>query len=174
MRKSLLLVTLIGVGLLLLSRQKQDLRVSAHALGEYQLTFDSFAFTPATLTINQGETVTWVNTSSSEFIEVASNPHPIHTDNPELNLGVVAPGKSVSSVFLIPGVFNWHDHLHPNLGGSITVAGRGDLDYDGDVDITDFNQMRSVFNTADPIADLNVSGVVDIFDYSILVHNLGI
>lgn len=120
---SIIIIIVAGIATgVYLTRQKQEITSEAQ-IQDNQIILDGTTVAPTTLFINQGETVTWLNASSSEFIEVASAPHPIHTDNPELNLGVVAPGESINTVFLQPGVFTWHDHLHPNLGGSITVAG---------------------------------------------------
>ena len=63
-----------------------------------------------------------VNASSGNH-QVASNPHPLHTDCPPLNTpGFLPPGDSgPTSVFDIAGTCGFHDHLDPR---DATMQGR--------------------------------------------------
>jgi len=78
-------------------------------------------FSPASVTINKGDTVKFTNNDSSPHWP-ASNPHPSHTDYPGFDaLKPIPPNQSYSFQFERLGKFGFHDHLDPSLGGSITV-----------------------------------------------------
>lgn len=80
----------------------------------------SSGFSPQTLTIKLGDSVTWEN-DDSENHTVNSAPHPTHTAYPSLNLGVIKPGDQKSLTFPTTGTYKYHDHLNPSLTGSVTV-----------------------------------------------------
>jgi plastocyanin len=87
---------------------------------EETVTLGENGFSPKTLTIKKGTTVTWVN-ESGEMGNVSSAPHPIHTSYPPLNLGNFADGNSVSLTFDEAGTYNYHHHLNPSLTGTVIV-----------------------------------------------------
>ncbi len=75
-------------------------------------------FAPATVTINQGDSVTWTNADTINHQVVA-------------NLGsfaspILKPGKSWTHTFNHGGTFHYHDSLHPALKGTVTVRGAPD------------------------------------------------
>ncbi len=82
------------------------------------LTQDGFS--PSTLTIKAGTTVTWTNKSGTTAT-VNSNPHPIHTDYPPLNLGQFSNGQSLTLTFNKAGTYGYHNHLNPSQLGTILV-----------------------------------------------------
>lgn len=84
------------------------------------VTLTASGFAPATLTIKAGQTVTWINQSGQEAT-VNSNPHPVHTDYPPLNLGSFANGASLQLTFPTPGTYGYHNHLNPSESGTIIV-----------------------------------------------------
>lgn len=75
---------------------------------------------PKTATIKAGNSVKFVNNSGAT-IEIASDPHPTHTNLSALNLGVVAPGKSVTVTLTKTGTWGYHNHLQPSVKGTIVV-----------------------------------------------------
>ncbi|MBI2008518.1 hypothetical protein HYS82_02580 [Candidatus Amesbacteria bacterium] len=77
-------------------------------------------FVPSDLTIQAGTHVTWTNQSGVTG-NVSSDPHPVHTDFPALNLGDFPAGGSVSLTFTTPGTYTYHNHLNPSQAGSVTV-----------------------------------------------------
>lgn len=85
-----------------------------------KVVFDGSKFVPNNLKIKAGQTVTWENQGSAT-IQINSNPHPIHTDYPPLNLGTVNAGSKVELKFDKAGVYNYHNHLNPIQKGTITV-----------------------------------------------------
>lgn len=87
---------------------------------ENTVTLTSSGFSPSNLTIKAGQTIIWVN-KSGESATVNSNPHPVHTDYPPLNLGDFPNGGTLSLTFDKPGTFGYHNHLNPSQRGTITV-----------------------------------------------------
>ncbi len=84
------------------------------------ISYDGKSFNPAHLTVKSGTTVT-IKNSSSENLQFQSNPHPVHTDDSDLNVGVVAPGQSKTFTATQKGTFGYHDHLNPSEKGTITI-----------------------------------------------------
>ncbi|KKR82808.1 MAG: Plastocyanin [Candidatus Daviesbacteria bacterium GW2011_GWA2_40_9] len=84
------------------------------------VTYTVSGFSPATLTVKAGTTVTWVNKSGSNF-SLNSNPHPVHTDYPPLNIGITGDGQSKSLTFDKLGTYGYHNHLNPSDTGEVIV-----------------------------------------------------
>lgn len=69
--------------------------------------------TPASVTVVPGARVTFANNDAVPH-EIASMPHPVHTDCPELNVGLILPGASATAVMANrSGTCRFHDHLDP-------------------------------------------------------------
>ncbi len=88
--------------------------------GQNTIILTQSGFSPSTLTVKVGTAVTWVNKSGSEAA-VYSNPHPIHTNYPPLNLGTFADGGTLSLTFNKIGTYGYHNHLNPSQTGTIIV-----------------------------------------------------
>lgn len=87
----------------------------------YTVSYDGSRFTPNSINIKSGDTVTFKNNSSSQ-IRVASNPHPVHTDYPGFDsLTPFGPEKSYSFTFTRIGSWGYHNHLNPSQGGTVVV-----------------------------------------------------
>ena len=84
------------------------------------ITYSGNKFSPENLTVNSGETVTVMN-KGSDTIQVASKPHPAHTDNIELNVGTIAPGETKTFTLTKAGSWGYHNHLESSEGGTIIV-----------------------------------------------------
>lgn len=87
---------------------------------EILITVTSNGFVPDVITVAPGTKITWVNKSGSDA-NVSSDPHPTHTNYPELNLGNFWNNGSVSLIFTKTGRFGYHNHLNPNQHGIIVV-----------------------------------------------------
>jgi hypothetical protein len=72
-------------------------------------------FVPATVTINQDDTVTWTNTDTKD--------HQVVANGGSFASPILSKGKSYNHVFRGGGTFRYHDGLHPGLKGTITVRG---------------------------------------------------
>lgn len=85
------------------------------------ITITANGFSPAEITVKAGESVTWVNSDSSDH-QVNSAPHPTHTDYQPLNtVGLIKAGESKSLIFPTAGTYKYHDHLNPQLTGTVIV-----------------------------------------------------
>ena len=83
------------------------------------------AVSPAQVTINVGQSVTFVN-SDTRLHDMTSNPHPSHTDCPPMNaVGSLSPGQTkLTNAFTTARTCGFHDHANPEsaaLQGSITI-----------------------------------------------------
>jgi hypothetical protein len=80
---------------------------------------------PQALTVSRGSQVTILNSDSRDH-EMDSDPHPEHTDCPELNqIGFLSPGQSrISGNLNIARKCGMHDHSSPDtasLKATITI-----------------------------------------------------
>lgn len=83
--------------------------------------YSDSGFEPATLTVPAGTTVTWTNDSSGPM-QVDSDPHPSHTDLPEINATrPTQQGATYSATFTKSGTWGYHDHLHPDRKATVIV-----------------------------------------------------
>jgi plastocyanin len=81
---------------------------------------------PRQLTIRLGSRVRFINNDMRDH-EMSSDPHPDHTDCPEINAaGFLRPGdERETENFVIVKTCGFHDHLNPftqSLTGQITVT----------------------------------------------------
>jgi len=75
----------------------------------------SFAFSPATLKIKVGTTVTWKNTTSA--------PHTVTSDDGvTFGSGVIAPGGTFKFTFTKKGTFAYHCNIHPFMKATVIVS----------------------------------------------------
>lgn len=84
------------------------------------ITYSDSGFSPSTVTVKTGDTIAIKNTSSRDM-QFDSDPHPAHTDNTELNVGIVAPGQSMTFKVTTTGTYGYHNHLNPTDTGTIVV-----------------------------------------------------
>jgi plastocyanin len=72
-------------------------------------------FSPKSITITQGDTVTWTNRDTAD--------HQILASKGEFVSPILHRGGSFSFTFKAAGSYSYKDELHPKLTGSITVKG---------------------------------------------------
>ena len=89
------------------------------------ITITSSGVSPKNLTVSAGTQVTFVN-NSANIHEMYSDPHPEHTDCPEINnVGTLTPGQSKQTGNLnTVRTCGYHDHLlftDTSLQGTITI-----------------------------------------------------
>ncbi|OGG54248.1 hypothetical protein A2851_01120 [Candidatus Kaiserbacteria bacterium RIFCSPHIGHO2_01_FULL_53_29] len=78
------------------------------------VTMGANSFSPKNITVNSGDTVTWVNSSSMA--------HTATADNGSFDSGTVAAGQSYGAIFNAPGIYAYYCKLHGSPGG-ISMAG---------------------------------------------------
>lgn len=100
--------------------------VLAFAQANHTVRMTDEGFEPRELTVNQGESVTFVNEDNVDRWP-ASNFHPTHTLYPEFDpLKGISAGESWTVKFEKAGTWRMHDHLIPHMTGTITVLGNPD------------------------------------------------
>jgi len=84
------------------------------------VTIASFAFSPASLTVTAGDSVTWSNNDSTGHTATAGDG--------SFDTGTIAPGATASVTFATAGTFAYACTIHPTMTGTIVVeaaAGSG-------------------------------------------------
>jgi plastocyanin len=80
----------------------------------FDIAIQNFAFSPSTITINQGDTITWTNMDSST--------HTVTSDSgSELASGNIPDGQTFSHTFNTVGTFDYHCSIHPMMKGEVIV-----------------------------------------------------
>jgi plastocyanin len=77
------------------------------------VAIQNFAFSPASLTIKKGESVTWTNEDSVAHIIVS--------DSSAFQSGSLAKGQTFSFTFNQTGQFPYHCSIHPSMKATIIV-----------------------------------------------------
>jgi len=73
-----------------------------------------FGFSPATLTIRPGTTVTWKNMSSA--------PHTVTSDDGQtFGSGNIAPGGTFTFKFTVAGSYSYHCNIHPYMRATVNL-----------------------------------------------------
>ena len=72
-------------------------------------------FVPATVTINQDDSVTWTNTDTID--------HQVVANGGSFASPILRPGETYTHTFRGGGTFRYHDGLRPTLKGTVTVRG---------------------------------------------------
>lgn len=88
-----------------------DTSTSAPAQETNMINIQNFTFSPGTLTIKKGATVTWINSDSA--------PHQIKSAT--FNSGQLGRGQSFSFAFSDAGTFDYLCAIHPSMRGKIIV-----------------------------------------------------
>jgi len=73
----------------------------------------NMSFTPATLTVSVGTTVTWTNNDGMT--------HTVTSDASSFDSGDITMGSKYSRVFSVAGTFTYHCTIHPAMKGTIVV-----------------------------------------------------
>jgi plastocyanin len=79
----------------------------------HTVTIEGFAFAPATLTISEGDTVTFVNQDGA--------PHTATANNGAFDTGRLSRGQEASLTFTAAGTFDYFCEVHPNMTATIVV-----------------------------------------------------
>jgi plastocyanin len=79
-----------------------------------EVAIDNFSFSPNTLTLSVGATVTWINHDSV--------PHVVSSaDNRFKKSSVLKTGQTFSHTFVATGTYSYFCSIHPRMTGKIVV-----------------------------------------------------
>lgn len=74
------------------------------------ITMNDSTFSPKNVTVNAGDTVTWVNNGSIA--------HTATADNNSFDSGTIQPGGNFTAIFNGPGMYAYHCKFHGSAGGA--------------------------------------------------------
>ena len=86
--------------------------VSARA-EDPMVEIDNFTFTPPTLTVKTGTTVTWLNADDT--------PHTVAASSKLFKSKALDTDGSFSFTFTTPGMYEYFCSLHPHMTGTVVV-----------------------------------------------------
>jgi plastocyanin len=81
---------------------------------DHAVAISGSAFSPATVTVAVGDTVTWTNSDQIS--------HTATADTGQFDTGTIGNGASVTITFPDAGSFPYHCTIHVQMTGTITVA----------------------------------------------------
>lgn len=84
------------------------------AVGVTQVRIVGFAYTPATVQVKAGTTVTWTNEDTA--------PHTVTFKNGMRDSGVLRQGQSFSYTFTTAGTYPYYCAVHPSMTASVVVT----------------------------------------------------
>jgi plastocyanin len=78
-----------------------------------QVEIKNFSFSPASLTVKAGDTVTWTNNDTAT--------HTVTADDNSFTSSDLAPGASFKHTFAKPGTVAYHCSIHPSMTATVVV-----------------------------------------------------
>jgi len=87
--------------------------LAAATPGGPAITIDNFNFTPATITVPVGATVTWVNHDDV--------PHTVTSSTKTFDSGAIDSDKQFSFTFTAAGTYNYFCSIHPFMTAKVIV-----------------------------------------------------
>ncbi|MEO8541052.1 MAG: plastocyanin/azurin family copper-binding protein [bacterium] len=87
----------------------------AHAANA-SVSIANFSFTPSTVSVNVGETVTWTNNQDGVTHTVSSDSAGV------FDSGNLASGSSFQKTFTTAGTFTYHCNIHSTMTGTVIVS----------------------------------------------------
>ncbi|HSR25365.1 MAG TPA: cupredoxin family copper-binding protein, partial [Candidatus Eisenbacteria bacterium] len=85
----------------------------AHKSASASVTMGDFFFSPSSVTVAVGDTVTWHNSGQA--------PHTATANDGSFDTGTINPGGSASHTFTRAGTFSYICTIHPNMHGTVRV-----------------------------------------------------
>ena len=86
---------------------------AAKSTSKNAVTIQNFAFSPATITVKAGDSVTWTNEDSIG--------HSATADDNSFDTGVLSKGQSKAITFSKAGTFTYHCSVHPDMKAKVIV-----------------------------------------------------
>lgn len=77
------------------------------------VSIQNMAFSPATITVSVGTTVTWTNNDTTA--------HTVISDTGAFSSGTLGSGGAFSRNFSTAGTFPYHCSIHPEMKGTVIV-----------------------------------------------------
>ena len=104
---------LLGAAVLISQCFAINTAMAAEASKTAQVNISDFEYSPATVTIPVGGTVTWTNHDTAS--------HTVTSNDKIIQSNTLAPGASYSHTFTKIGTYNYFCSIHPTMKGEIIV-----------------------------------------------------
>ena len=109
----LLLSVLIAAAFVMVSCYKSKSSYNSNTTTS-KVSITSSGYSPASLTVTNGSTVTWTNNDNMA--------HTVTTTEGSINSGDIAPGSSYTKTFTTAGTYTYHDSHNTNMTGVLIVT----------------------------------------------------
>jgi amicyanin len=109
------LATLVMLALGLLFSGSPDVAANAPPPAISDVKIDNFSFTPVTLTVAAGSTVTWTNRDDIPHTVVSAD------DPKAFKSKVMDTDEKFSFTFTKPGTYTYFCSVHPKMTGTVVV-----------------------------------------------------
>ena len=110
--RNLLIGTLFAAAFLVVACHKSNYNDDNNASNKVSIS--STGFSPATITVTSGATVTWTNKDTTV--------HTVTTMDGSINSGDIAAGSSFTQTFATEGTFNYYDTHNTAMTGVLVVT----------------------------------------------------
>ena len=80
---------------------------------DQSVAISGFSYSPSSVTVNVGDTVTWTNSDAQA--------HTATADDGSWDTGNIANGGTDAVTFATAGTFPYHCDIHPQMTGTVTV-----------------------------------------------------
>lgn len=122
------IVVVLGIGIYVYANlQGKNISLSTpkvaqqkRAVTEAKISITRGGFVPATVNLQTGDRITWVNRDKVSH-RVVSDPHPAHSGLPDLDSDLLEPNDSFTMTLEKPGTFIYHLEENPKLKGTMVV-----------------------------------------------------
>jgi plastocyanin len=111
-RNFLIVGALISITFLIAACYKS--KSSYNSASNYKVSITNSAFSPASLTVGTGSTVTWTNNDNTV--------HAITAADGSINSGDIAAGSSYTKMFTTAGTYNYYDSRNASMTGVLIVT----------------------------------------------------
>src|SRR4051812_19510122 len=105
---SLSLLTMLTISILFFACSKSS-APAMNTTNPNTVSVKNMAFSPSTVSVTVGATVTWVNNDAIT--------HTVTADNGSFNSGNITPGNSFTHAFSTVGTVTYHCSIHPMMTG---------------------------------------------------------
>lgn len=108
MRNRLFPLSVLAIALVLFAASP------AQPQSSLSVDIQNFAFSPATITVPVGTTITWTNRDSAD--------HTVTSRSGVFNSGTLSPNDTFSFTFNTPGTFDYFCRIHPSMTATVIVT----------------------------------------------------
>jgi plastocyanin len=114
MIRRVLYLTIIAILLAMIIEARQmTFAASAASAADAEVKIDNFSFTPATLTVPAGTSVTWTNHDDI--------PHNVVSEDKSIKSKVLDTDEKFTFTFSKPGTYSYFCSIHPKMKGTVVV-----------------------------------------------------